>query len=58
MAEDVVVQGVLCQECTCPFDDDDWPDAAKLVSGHPRYCRACGGNPECNGATKIKKGKK
>lgn len=49
---DLVVQGIFCQECLCPFDNDDWPNAEKMAGGHPRYCRACGGDPKCNGASK------
>lgn len=53
MAE-LVLEGVLCQECGVLIDDDDWPGAEGMACGHPRYCYDCGGDPECNGASKRK----
>jgi hypothetical protein len=34
---DLVADGFQCQECGTPFDDG---------VGHPRSCRACGGEDE------------
>ena len=50
---DMILEGVLCQECGGYIDNDDWPRAEELACGHPRYCRYCGGDPECNGARKV-----
>ncbi len=55
---DLVQEGVLCQECGVLIDNSDWPYAAKMADGYPRYCRACGGDPDCNGQSKIKRKEK
>jgi hypothetical protein len=48
---DMMLEGVLCQECGVYIDDEEcgWAGAC----GYPRYCPGCGGDPECNGAAKT-----
>lgn len=55
---DMVYEGIVCQECGVFITDNDWPDAAKNSCGYPRFCRACGGDPECNGAIRRKRNRR
>ena len=48
MAE-LMLEGYVCQTCGMTLEDGDAP-------GHPRYCHACGGDPETNYAS-LRKGK-
>lgn len=45
---EMVYEGTLCQGCYCPIDD--MPETAGPC-GYPRWCYACGGDPETNGAS-------
>jgi hypothetical protein len=52
---DDITEGLLCAECGVYIDDK--ADGFAGACGYPRYCRACGGDPETNGAGKVNRRK-